>query len=1090
MRAAILRGFFIAAAAAAVVGFLSHLLRLKALTAPGLLLAAGYAVLAVGSGAATRLAPAQAQRALLAVAVGALVVMGSAALATGLGLQSPGLLFFGLLACLVCAVAEGRQGPMTAAGATAVLAVLIAAEASGFLPPGGDSLPPLPVRALVQLAAVGIGAGAGHMIRRLVLAHGHDAGERERRFRGLLGIAASAYWETDAQLRLAHVSQRDAHGQFVALRALPRRPAWDLPELQFDDDLLDTLRADMEARETFRDVALTWRAPNGDLRHFLVSGEPRLDAEGRFTGYWGAARDITAERRARETLQATELRHEELFRRTPSPLVLHRDGVVIDANPAAAALFGFDSAQSMQGADLTAMHPPGDGALRARERLSCIAQLAPGEALPPFDDEIVTRGGRTLQVTETAVRADAQDEPATLSIYVDETSQQAAERALRRSQALLSQVVSMSPDVITLTDLQTGRYEMVNASFERLTGWTEPEVVGRTALEIGIWRSLDDRQHLMQQLAQHDAVSDVPVDFVGRDGQIVPLLVSAARFARDGRGYLVINARDITETTRTRLEREAILDNASVGIAFTRERQFVMVNPCFEQMYGWPPGELVGQPGRVVWPSDDAYAGLGQSVAPLLRRGEQVEFERVAMRRDGSTFTVRMRAKAIDPDRPGENGTIWIAEDVTAQRQAAEALARARDEAEAANRAKSAFLANTSHEIRTPLNGLVGLARLARMPDVEPGRLRQYLEQIGASAETLSAIISDILDLSKIEAGKLDVEAAPFDLLELLHSLQQAYSALADSRGLEFSVEIDPGLAPVVRGDALRVRQILANFLHNALKFTSHGALRLVARRLVARPGDNGHGLDDGGDDGDQRTDHTLDDWVRFEVHDTGIGIDSAMQQRLFQPFTQADESITRRFGGTGLGLSICRELAELMGGQVGAESQPGRGSCFHAELPLPPIDELDASSGHGAFEHDPLRGARVLLVEDNAVNMMIAAAMLEQWGVQVGQAADGPQALAAIERAVEAGQPYDAVLMDVQMPGMSGYEATRRLRERWSLLQLPIIALTAAALTSERERAAEIGMNDFLTKPIDANRLRTTLQRVLAAGELASDLS
>jgi CheY-like chemotaxis protein/nitrogen-specific signal transduction histidine kinase len=416
-----------------------------------------------------------------------------------------------------------------------------------------------------------------------------------------------------------------------------------------------------------------------------------------------------------------------------------------------------------------------------------------------------------------------------------------------------------------------------------------------------------------------------------------------------------------------------------------------------------------------------------------------------------------MQAKAIDPDHPNENGTICIAEDVTAQRQAEDTLARARDEAEAANRAKSAFLANTSHEIRTPLNGLVGLARLARQPNVDPARLRHYLEQIGASAETLSAIISDILDLSKIEAGKLEVETAAFDLLELLNSLQQAYAALADSHGLSFEVSIDHRLPQAVRGDALRVRQILANYLHNALKFTPRGAVRLAARAL---PGDR----------------------VRFEVHDTGLGIDQATQERLFRPFTQADESITRRFGGTGLGLSICRELAELMGGEVGVTSRPGHGSCFWAELPLPAENDITAISNHGALDGDPLHGARVLLVEDNAVNMMIGVALLEQWGAVVEQAADGPQALDAVARAVEAGRPFEVVLMDVQMPGMSGYEATRLLRQHYSLLELPIIALTAAALTSERERAAEIGMNDFLTKPIDANRMRITLQRVLSS--------
>jgi PAS domain S-box-containing protein len=966
LQAAILKTFFHAAAIAAVIAVLNQLLRPPTLPlATRVLLLAACSALAVGSLAATRLNGRQAQRALLAVALGAVTVVGSSALVNGTGISAPGMVYLVLMVCLCNAVAERTHGLLAGVAALAAACLLAVAEWVGMVPDWqARGMPPLPGRLVVLGAALCIAGGAGYLVRRLIRAHGHAADERERRFQGLLGIAASAYWETDDDLRLVHVSQRDGAGHFVPVSALPRRPAWEQPELNIEDELLDLVRADMEAREPFRDVDLRWQPPGaGQTRHLLVSGDPRFDADGRFLGYWGVARDISAERRAREALVATEERY----------------------------------------------------------------------------------------------------------------------------QALLSQVVSMSPDVITLTDLATGRYEMVNASFTRLTGYESAEVVGRSALDIGIWRSSEDRQRLTRALAGQEAVQDVPIEFVARDGRVVPLLVSAARFARDGRAFLVINARDITESSRTRLEREAILDNASVGIAFTRERNFVMVNPHFEQMYGWPPGALVGQPGRVVWPSDEAYRELGSTVGPQLREGRQVEFEHTAMRRDGSTFIARLRAKAIDPRAPGENGTIWIAEDVTAQRQAEAELSRARDEAEAANRAKSAFLANTSHEIRTPLNGLVGLARLARLPDVDPGRLHQYLEQIGASAETLSAIISDILDLSKIEAGKLEIDAAPFDLPELLHGLQQAYEALADSRGLDFEVDIDPGLPPIVRGDALRVRQILANFLHNALKFTARGTLRLVVRRM--RPvNDLGPvpATDGQGEAPAARDLKGSEDWVRFEVHDSGVGIDAATQARLFKPFTQADESITRRFGGTGLGLSICRELAELMGGRVGLSSEPGRGSCFHAELPLPAVDALEASSAHGALEHDPLRGARVLVVEDNAVNMMIGVAMLEQWGVEVSQASDGPLALASVERAARLGRPFDAVLMDVQMPGMSGYEATRLLRTRWSLLQLPIVALTAAALTSERERATEIGMNDFLTKPIDGNKLRTTLQRVLLAGEMA----
>jgi CheY-like chemotaxis protein len=270
-------------------------------------------------------------------------------------------------------------------------------------------------------------------------------------------------------------------------------------------------------------------------------------------------------------------------------------------------------------------------------------------------------------------------------------------------------------------------------------------------------------------------------------------------------------------------------------------------------------------------------------------------------------------------------------------------------------------------------------------------------------------------------------------------------------------MQIDPGVPRLVQGDALRVRQILVNYLHNALKFTEQGQVRLAATRT-------------GGGQ------------LRFEVVDTGPGIDAPTQARLFRPFTQADESITRRFGGTGLGLSICRELAELMGGTVGLTSAPGEGSSFRVDLPLPEVAALEEESGQAAGAGDPLVGARVLLVEDNPVNMMIAVAMLEQWGMQVDQAEDGAQALRALERLAAGEQPrYDVVLMDVQMPGMSGHEATRRLRQQWSAGQLPVIALTAAALVSEREIALAAGMNDFVTKPVEAERLRRTLCRLLA---------
>ena len=257
----------------------------------------------------------------------------------------------------------------------------------------------------------------------------------------------------------------------------------------------------------------------------------------------------------------------------------------------------------------------------------------------------------------------------------------------------------------------------------------------------------------------------------------------------------------------------------------------------------------------------------------------------------------------------------------------------------------------------------------------------------------------------------------------------------------------------------MRLRQVLTNYLTNALKFTTDGSILLNVQRGVG-----------------QR--------LRFEVVDTGAGMDGAALGVLFLPFSQVDNSITRKVGGTGLGLSICSELARLMDGSVGVHSEPGKGSAFWVDLPLPPVSAQQVEQHESTSGLDALQGIRVLMVEDNAVNMMIAVALLERWGAIVDQADDGVGALVAIDQAHDSGSPFDIVLMDVQMPGMSGHEVTRRLRQRYDRNTLPVVALTAAALVSEREDAMAAGMNDFLTKPIDADRLRQTLRQVLMEAE------
>jgi PAS domain S-box-containing protein len=985
----------------------------------------------------------------------ALAAIGVISAALGDGVHALVLGFLGIVVCIQGVLAGRRAGLRLAAGSGALLLALAGAEHAGLLAParGASLADALLTQGLLLASGLLAGVVVAASLERALQA----SAAREARFRGLLAVAADWYWEQDAELRFTHVSDT-VHGDASSLPLRPLgRTRWELPEIEPVAGSWDEHRADLEARRPFRDLVIQRLDLQGRPAYVSVNGEPVFDAAGRFQGYWGVGRDVTHEMLARRAQRVSDERYRELFERSPAAMLLHRHGATIDANAAALQLFGYAERAAVLGVPITRHYPPGDALERVQQRLAAADLLGAGERLPEAEFTLARCDGGAIEAHVTTLRVMLDDGPATLSIYTDLTERRAAEQALRHSRTLLTQLFDTTPDTITLTEASSGRYLMINQGFTRLLGWRPEDALGRSAGELAIWADPSDRARLLQRLDAEGAVREMPALFRASSGALVPLSVSAARFTADGMTYLVVVGRDVSAVEQARLERESILQHASIGIAFTRDRRFVHVNPSFEAMFGWPPGSMAGESGAVVWPDADAYAEIGRIAGPLLAVGLPFEMERQLRRRDGSLFWGRMLARVVDPSNPGGGGTIWIGEDVTERRQIAQSLSDARDAADAANRAKSAFLANTSHEIRTPLNGLLGLARMVQAEGLDPARRRQYLSQILDSAESLSAIISDILDLSKIEAGKLDLEALAFDPRELLGGAGRAYQPLAEAHGLTLTVAIADAVPRALRGDPMRVRQILGNFISNALKFTAHGGI-------------------------DVAVGYSAPQQLRITVTDTGPGIDPATQARLFRAFTQADDSTTRRYGGTGLGLSICRELATLMGGAVGVDSEPGRGSCFWAELPLPAAPMLPARPADAGAADAELRGARVLLVEDNPVNTLIAVAMLEQWGVQVVQAHDGQQALDAVAAAGRAGTPFDMVLMDVQMPVMSGHEAARRLRLHHDRDALPIVALTAAALVSERDQALAAGMDAFLTKPIDEAQLRGTLVRLLAA--------
>jgi len=846
-----------------------------------------------------------------------------------------------------------------------------------------------------------------------------------------------------------------------------------------------------------------------DGRRFERYSQPlRIGSE--IVGRFWSFRDVTARQRAEEQAKDAMNYIQTILSSSPMGIETFKaTGETVSANEAASRIIGASRDQLVRQNFRSIESWRRFGLLEVAERALASGLEQHG------DFQVTTSFGERVDLNCLFVPFLFSGEQHLMLTIMDVTARRQAEAKLRYSLSLIDAVLESTPDAILVVDLD-GKLARWNRKFidlwripeEMIAGHVDDPVLGHVVSQMA-----DPAEFLarVMDLYQHpeDSCEDL---LVLADGRLIerysqPLRIGAEivgrywsfrdsterrRSEEEVRRQLELRVSERTqsleevncellainceleqrrneaeETSKKMQQLSSAVENSSTSIVITDFLgQIEYVNPKFTEVTGYLPEEVIGRNPRLLKAAGqppERYRELWETISS----GREWSGDFCNQKKSGEIF---WEHASISPIRSAQGHIInfvGVKEDITEQKRIAGELLAAQQAALAANRAKSEFLANMSHEIRTPLSAIIGFSDLTLRTALQP-RQHEYLQKILTAGDLLLNIINDILDFSKIEARQLVMEQIPFRLDTILVNVTDIVRDKARQKGLELCVETAPEVALGLVGDQHRLSQVIVNLLSNAVKFTENGR---VALRIALQQRAPGRVL------------------LRFTVRDTGIGVTQEQARKLFQPFTQADGSTTRRFGGTGLGLSISKQLVELMGGEIWCESGMSQGSafCFTAWFgaeepggsaqPVPP----------DAPRPDPLEltpdfsGSRVLLVEDNAVNMELASEILDATGAIVDAAENGREAVALV---TGGGARYDLVLMDLQMPVLDGYQASRLIRSDGRFAGLPIIAMTAHAMTEVQQAILEAGMNAIITKPINARTFLRVMHAFLRAPE------
>ncbi len=757
-------------------------------------------------------------------------------------------------------------------------------------------------------------------------------------------------------------------------------------------------------------------------------------------------------------------------------LIDPKDGRIIDANAAARNFYGYSRER------LLAMQITEINVLPDAEIKRAIASIVTGQGSRfEFRHRLANGSVREVEVSSSLIRSG--ERFVLHSIVHDITDRRLAEEALAASEAFKQAILNSVADEIAVVDRQ-GVIRAVNEPWRRFSrehgsvvGKSDPgtevganyfsicqasngvAAEGASAALAGIQAVLDGRLSIFSQ----EYPCDGPAQKRWFKMTVIPL-------GQEGRDGVAITHSDITERKQYQqqlellvAEQKCMLENDLVGIVRVRNRTITWANPAFERLLGYASGELVGIPTRQNFPSEAAYLAFGAACYPVLATGEVFRSQIEHVRKNGEIIWVDLSGSILDAE---SNESLWAFLDITSRKvigqklqdqkdlleelvaQRTTQLSAALETAKLADKAKDVFLANVSHELRTPLNAVIGMASLAKGLGAEP-KLNDYLSKIVTAGKHLNRIINDLLDLSKIAAGRLEFEKVAFNLRSLVDHSKLLMAHRAAAKRLKFVVTVDPAVPDILMGDPMRVDQILLNLISNAIKFTASGGVEVRLGLL------------------DRQENRVC---LGIEVEDSGVGMTPEEIKLLFQPFSQADATVSREYGGTGLGLAISKRLAQAMDGDIDLTSYKGVGTTFKVNLWFGLGNAADLPVADRATENSLPRsyvGVRVLVVDDQPVNREIVEALLASVGIAARLAENGQEAIDILTQADAAA--FDLVLMDVQMPVMDGLAATRAIRTRSEFAALPIVGMTAHTMEHEKKISFASGMNDHIGKPFDS---------------------